>query len=276
MIEKIDLKAFVREYRKFQQSEDYAGRKSQLRFVEIAQLILKEFIKRDNITNDNLTSLIQMLAFNCTKETFLKHLKKLELPNERENLIYDKFIDYGETGHTGRGKFAIRGLDESQLEAVHELLKSVSEAKDKEEVRNIWEKYKDKRVPQVTSGIFSPWLYYLQPKICPLATGHAAEFYFKKLGWQRDVGYGDLIDFFDVVKKLVGEQELGLLDRFFLEPELTDRILIDVNRKSDGIFQALIENKNQIIFYGPPGTGKTYKTKAVAVDIIEGSIISGD
>jgi len=135
MIENLNLGAFKKEYLKFKETKDYEDRKSQTRFVEIARSIIEELLKKKKITNEGLTALIQMFGAGCKRETFHNYLKALKFPTEIEEDIYKRFIETGETGYTGRGKAAVRGLDEDQLETIKEFLSSVSKAKTKDEIK---------------------------------------------------------------------------------------------------------------------------------------------
>lgn len=268
MIEDINLEALKREYNKFKESQDYAKRKSQTKFVEIAQLIIRELVKKNKITNQDLTSLIQILAANCKRDTFLRYLKGLKLPKDKEGIIYNKFITLGETGYTGRGRAAIKGLNENQLKAVLEFLKAVSEAKTKDQVKKAYEEYLNKKIPQVGRGIYSPWLYYLQPQICPLMAGPIATF-FSKLGRGKEANYGELIDVFEKLNSELGEKDLGLLDQFLWDEKNRNKIFIKEKSPEYPSYSSLIENKKQIILYGPPGTGKTFRTKKIAIELLE-------
>ena len=267
MIGIINLELFKREYRKFRKTKDYSYRKSQSRFVEIAKLIIKELIKKEEITNKDLTALIQMFGANCKKETFYSYLLNLKLPKDVREDIYNKFIAIGETGYTGRGKAAVKGLNETQLKDVQELLKSASEAKTKDEVKKSYIKYKKKNVPQVTRGVYSPWLHYLQPKICPLIAGPVSSFLLK-LGLDRSTSYSDLIDIFEELKHVVDEEDLGLIDQYFFGEERINILLVNHTVAYKDALTSILENKKQIILYGPPGTGKTYRTKIIAIGLV--------
>jgi SpoVK/Ycf46/Vps4 family AAA+-type ATPase len=270
MINNIRIDLFKREYKNFKNSQDYKFRESQRRFTEIARQVIKELVKKEEITNEDLTALIQMFGFNCKKETFLKYLKKLGFSEKLMNEIYDKFLKYGESGYTGRGKAAIRNLNEAQLEEVKNFLISIVNADTKEKVKKAFREFRDKQIPQVTYGIFSPWLHYIKPTICPLVAGNASKF-LKKLGWKGD--YEEAIDRFEELKKLVEEEDLGFIDIFLLDKKNLDDLIENSERSETERLETdildILEKKKQIIFYGPPGTGKTYVTKRFAIYIMD-------
>jgi hypothetical protein len=265
MIENIKLEVFKREYEKFRESQDYANRQLQTSFCEVARPAMLGLLKNHKITNEHLTALIQMFGHHCSEENFLRHLMNLELDKEAEDAIYMKFREIGQCGYTGRGKAAIKTLNEDQLGYVKLFLHAVAYANSKEQIKQAYSEYKEKRVPEVTSGVYSPWFYYLQPEICPLLTGPASQF-LAQIGWRGD--YGEAIDFFGTLRGEVRERDLGFIDAFLWEKERRDKIMRNIRRGPKSSQMALVEAKKQIILYGPPGTGKTYFTKKFTVDLL--------
>lgn len=266
MIENINLEKFREEFKRYRDSEAYEERKSQSRFIEIAQTTIKELLKKRKITNDDLTSLIQMFGYHCSKDNFLRHLKNLKLSEDFEEEIFNKFLEIGEYGYTGRGKAAVKGLSEDQLDDVRLFLEDILNAETLDEIKKACTEYKEKRIPQVGGGVFSPWLYYLQPEFCPLVAGPISQFLYH-LGWSE--AYDEAIDLFSRLREEVNERDLGFIDGFLLEEERRNRILIAAHEPYQNWEMELLENKKQIILYGPPGTGKTYKTKIITINLIE-------
>ena len=230
-----------------------------------AQQTIKELLKRGYLRNEDLTALIQMFGHHCSKENFQRHMKNLRLSSDAEQEIFDKFIEIGEYGYTGRGKAAIKGLNEEQLGAVRQLLNHILRSENVEHVKNAYMKFREKRTPQVGGGIYSPWLHYLQPEYCPLVTGPAGQF-LNQIGWNG--AYDEAIDFFSRLKEEVDETDLGFIDGFLWEEERRKRILVDGKKTDKNWEMELLRNKRQIILYGPPGTGKTYRTKKIAIDLL--------
>jgi len=265
MIENIKLAKFREEFKKFKDTDEYKNRKSQSRFLEIAQLTIKELLKRGKIRNEDLTALIQMFGHHCSNENFQRHLRNLQLSSDLEEGIFNKFIEIGEYGYTGRGKATIKGLNEEQLDAVRQLLEDILNAETVEDAKNSYSKFSEKRTPQVGGGIFSPWLYYLQPEYCPLVTGPAGQFLYL-IGWKG--AYDQAIDLFVRLKDEVDVKDLGFIDAFLWEEERRNKILIKKPRPDGNWEMELLRNKRQIILYGPPGTGKTYRTKKIATDLL--------
>jgi hypothetical protein len=266
MIEKINLGKFRDEYRKFKETEDYRNRKSQSRFIEIAQLTIKDLLKKGKIRNKDLTALIQMFGHSCSRENFQKHLRNLQFSPFVEDQIFSKFIEIGECGYTGRGKAAIQGLSEEQLDDVRHFLDDVLNAKSLGDIKDAYLVFREKRIPQVGGGIFSPWLYYLRPEFCPLVTGETGKF-LKRLGWKGE--YDEAIDLYSMLKDEFNETDLGFIDAFLWNEDRRNGILFEKRKPHENLEMDLLNNKKQIILYGPPGTGKTYRTKKIAIDLLE-------
>lgn len=268
MIEKINEDIFKKAYCKFRRTEQYKKRKEQLAFLEITERILKEVLKKEEISDVHLTALIQMFKNNCKKETFNKYLEKLDLSQEVADFVLNKFEELSSkeiTGFTGQGKTAIKNLEKENRDYIKNTLKNISEAKTKKQIKEIVDDFDSENIPQVTSGIYSPWMYYLQPTICPLAAGKIKDF-LSEIMWDRQ--YSSLIDFFDKLKGLVGEEDLGLIDAFFLEDERGRLIRYAANENKSKEYDLSLVKK-QLILYGPPGTGKTYKTLKIAVKLLQ-------
>jgi len=266
MIENINLKAFKREYEKFKETNDYEKRKSQTKFIEIAQQTIRELLKKEKIKNEDLTALIQMFGHHCSKDNFKTHLSNLKFSGEAEEQILNKFIEFGEFGYTGRGKAAINNLNDEQLEYVKQFIEEIFKSGSVDQIKSACAKFENKGIPEVKIGVYSPWLYYLRPKFCPIITGPATKF-LKKIGWSGL--YNDAIDLFQKLKGVINEENLGFIDSFIWEEERRNSILAKQSRATKEIFISIIEAKKQIILYGPPGTGKTYNTKKIAIKLLK-------
>ena len=270
MFEKLNINTLIETYGKFKQSKDYQERKDQMKFVEIAQVIINELLKNHSLSNDDLTALIQMLGHGCKQENFLKYLKSIKLSRDKEDYIYNKYLATNKMGYTGRGKNAIYGLTHEHLSEVKNLLSSVLQASHSAEVKQVVARYDELEIPQVTSGIYSPWLYYLKPNICPIITGPVTDF-LNVLEW--DGYYATAIDFFEQINSVIEEKDLGFIDAF-LWGDRWKQIVGQTWNKEEAYAPlanstiSLLSSKRQVIFYGPPGTGKTFRTKQAAVDLI--------
>jgi len=276
ILSKIDLEKFEKEYNEYRNSDDYKSRQSQSKFIEVAQMVIRELLKKEKISNEDLTALIQMFNVSCKKGTFQKYLKSLHFSEEIEKEIFNKYIEIGQCGYTRVGKATIEGLSSEQLDTIRTFLKKIDNSENADQIKAAWREYNEMEIPIVTIGIYSPWLHYLKPELCPLIAGPVRAF-LKKIGWNGD--YSDAMDFFNILKNKVNEDNLGLIDFFLFNEKRVNSILRPENSKEDSRLRneqdnknhinILLEKKKQIILYGPPGTGKTFFTKRIAVSFIK-------
>ena len=258
----IDIAKLKLDYEAFKVSPDYENRKSQLCFIELAQLIIRELVKRNKITKRDLTAFIQLLKYNCKKDNFAKYLKGLalsEVKNASIAALYNKLIDAKITGFTGAGKAAINKLSTKQLNTIHNFIRNIDRANDYSNIKDSVLLYESEKIPEVKSGVFSPWIYYLKPDICPIVNSKTA-IALKALGW--DGKYSTAMDIFENIKDIVNEDNLGFIDAYLYKHSIP---MISIHSHKTQ-FQSKIGCNT--ILYGPPGTGKTYKTKEFAINII--------
>ncbi len=218
MIPETLLQTIKEEYKHFKQTERYRRRKQQLKFAEMAKKIIQETTKKEEITMDDLTSLLRMFHFNCTKDTFKNKLKNLAFKPEFEQQILQEYETNQTTGYTGGGKGSIgatKKLDTNQLQDVKMFLQQISQAQNKEQIQQIITDFESKNIPEIKMGIYSPWLHYLQPTICPIVTGNAKDT-IKKMGWNGKK-YIESWDYFEKLNQTIGEENYGYLDSFLDE-----------------------------------------------------------
>jgi hypothetical protein len=217
----IDISTLKKEYELFRSSEKYSNRKKQSKFIELASLIIKNVLLKNETTNGDLTCLIQLLGNGCKENNFIKYLKQLNFDKNTEELIFSKFKTLGLTGYIGRAKNKIYGLSESNLKAVRNLLKSVSDANNVNEIKNAIKEFESHNIPIVKKSTYSPWLYYLKPKTCPI-TNNLPKKFLKKLGWDGD--YITAIDFLSTINEIINETDFGFIDQFINVWETEEKI----------------------------------------------------
>lgn len=206
------LEQIKNQYNEFKQTSSYIERKEQLKFADFARSILKQIIQKDDISNDDLTALIQIFGHGSRTENVKKYIKSLNLEQSYSESFLNKYLEIEQTGFTGRGKSAIRGLTNDQLQAVHYFLINVSKADSEESIRQIVSDFEKQDIPQVKYGVYSPWLYYLHPTICPLVAGPVKN-YLHDLGWNTE-SYLDAWDLLKQINEVINEDDYGFLDQF--------------------------------------------------------------
>jgi len=288
-----EIDRIKQEYSEFKKTPGYEERKNQILFSDFARSIITKLLEKGQITNDNLTALIQIFGNGSSSENVKKYIDSLDLENPYSEEIFNKFVELGQTGFTGRGKAAVSGLTDQQLNSVREFLVDVAKidvAKYDSEmkIRELVLEFENKDIPHIKSGIYSPWLYYLYPTVCPILAGPVKD-YLRKLGWNSK-SYLDAWDIMKQINQAIGETNYGFFDQFVykmsegrgtetggsdekgenenqeVEKEKLlekEKILKDIedswkNNKQSTLMKKLLFNKKQIILYGPPGTGKTF------------------
>lgn len=272
------LLSIKKKYRKFKTTSDYQYSSERKKFVSlIARPILEKFLVKDSINQNDLTALIQIFKVNCTAQTFEEKLRVLELGESFSEGIIQIFKKTSLKGFTGAGLNSINfvgGNEQKEiwLESVLKFLKDVSHSISEDEIKKIVIDFDKKSIPYVTYGIYSPWLHYMHPTICPIVNGPLVTF-LKDKGVKIS-SYTEAWEHLKEINQFIGESEdYGDIDSFVWwlgktsngedgkssDPEDGERRYIECY---------LLLKKRQIILYGPPGVGKTYQTKQSAVEAI--------
>ena len=242
---------FVELYTVFKTTDSYTERVGQFAVTTVFREIIIETLKNENLTNEHLTGLIQMFKFGCTKENFAKYLKLNIQDLSRVDEIIKMDDEINQTGYTGTGLNSINGLNSTQLSTIKKLLQDAFLVTTIEAAISLCEDFDRKNIPYVKAGIYSPWLYYINPQIFPLL--NSANIEFRK--WMEiPADYPSCIRDFNQLKTLVGETELGVLDafayRFTDYSNLPEGVrILNLNGKrlfkvSHGIFTKAIHNRN--------------------------------
>jgi len=262
-------------YKNYLDSLEFKDRKFQFGFVPLAKEIISLTIQ-DELTNDKLTGLIQMLRNGSAEQNFVKYSEicfKNELERKQIQKKYNE-LKKGQTGYTGKGKAAVIGLNKIQLEEVRQFLLNIKQTDNINDIKSIISKFEKKNIPEVKSGVYSPWLYYLKPTICPILNNDPRKT-LKSIGW--DGSYNQALEIFNHIKNILNIEEHGLIDGmiFFYNKYANESIFIsDTTRKNNIEPKKILDNMDNmkdslnLILYGPPGTGKTYNTKRLALKLI--------
>ncbi len=261
----------VKLFKSFKKSEDYQNRLNQFKVTDCFREIIKETLKNKTLKNEHLTGFIQMFKYGCSDEIFDKYLDINISDNKQLNKIKDKVYSINEYGYTGAGLNSVRNLTPSQLKSVKEFIEKAFTIRSVSSAISLCADFEKLNIPLVKSGIYSPWLYYINPKIFPILNNSHSFI----LGWlEQPKDYPSNISILNEIKELVKEQELGTIDLFAHKFGALSGLEITLKPISDNdkINKNMTEQKtqktplNQILF-GPPGTGKTYNTINKALEI---------
>ncbi|MBL7940815.1 MAG: EVE domain-containing protein [Flavobacteriales bacterium] len=202
-------------------SELYPKRIKQIEeFVEIGRGIVWYAAISGKLTNEMLTALIQVLRANASWTVLDKYLPVI-IPKEKRLAEVRGELRLTDTrGFTGAGRNVISGLNDEQLKAVKDLLEAAEVAKTEEEAMSLVKRFEAVPMRLVKSGIFSPWLYYLNPKLFPISNqshkGFRRKYGFPQPYSERMPGYWQLA-------KYLGA-DLGVLDAFiYSDDEFADK-----------------------------------------------------
>lgn len=205
------LPKFKELYEIFTTSKDYELRVEQFAAADVIREIIIETLKNEPLLNEHLTGLIQMFKLGCSPMAFNKYLNQNVTDELRKKEIFEKFNKINQSGYTGAGLNAVTGLNHEQLVVIKKFLKDAFEVFTIQEAINICKEFDSQNIPKVKSGIYSPWLYYINPKVFPILNNSHIEFR-DWIGMPSD--YPNCIKDFNQLKDLVDEKELGALDLF--------------------------------------------------------------
>lgn len=242
----------------FQTDPFFQHRKQQLQFVPWAKRIIEETLNQP-LTNELLTGVLQITNHRSGAENVKKYIERNIPDLKLQQMLFEEYTAMGLKGFTTSSKGSIYGLTHGHLQLIQSFLQDAAQVKSIEDAISIVENFDSLNIPHVKAGIYSPWLYYLNPTIFPIKNNSHDGF----IEWceQPSDSYPVAIKLFHEAGEILGEKDLGLLDAF------THLFSTDT--------EEAIEKENKIskmnlntILYGPPGTGKTYNTINKAIEII--------
>lgn len=266
-----NLTALKEKYENFKETDAFKNRKAQLVFTEFAKRIIEKTLENNDFNSGCLTGLIQMLKANCSINSFNKYCK-INIANDELEDIISKYHDFHEInikGFTGAGLAQIDDKTEDQLQAIKTFLEAAFKVNDIKGAQELCQNYENQKIPEVTSGIYSPWLYYINPEIFPIKNS-SSEKLINYLELKNN--YPEYILEAFQIKTTLEIDDYGLLDALafnlseILESKTNEIIPITKNNNNKSKNPNMNKSLNQIL-YGPPGTGKTYKTIEKAIKI---------
>jgi hypothetical protein len=196
-------------YEEVKQSESYKSRNNKLKVVPVFKKIILETLQNEPLTNEHLTGLIHMFKHDCSADNFDKYLA-INIPDTvLRNKLSDEAYEANENGFTNAGKRAIQTLTNEDLLIVKKFLNDAFKMENFEEAAVLCKEFIQKNIPIVTEGIYSPWLFYINPKIFPLVNDGIKEF---KLWIKLSKNYDENIIEFKKIANAIEETNMGLVD----------------------------------------------------------------
>lgn len=205
------IENFKQQYATFRRSGKLRARMQQSKIVPVFSEIILATLENDPLTKEHLTGLIQMTGAGSKIKTFDRYLKSNIKDQTRRESILKRFNEIGETGYTGKGLSAIKKPNPEQLQQVKTFLREAFSVKSVDQAVKLTEDFDKLKVPQVTAGIYSPWLHYINPEVFPIINNSTLEFR-KWLGLPSD--YPSFIKAANELKELVNETDHGRIDQF--------------------------------------------------------------
>lgn len=206
-----NLKKFKDLYEVYKQTDDYNARVKQFAIVSVNKEIIEETLHNEPLLNEHLTGFIQMFKYGCSDQSFDKYLAQNITDQFRRETISEKAYEADEWGYTGAGLNSISGLTPEQLATIKVFIQTAFTVKTVDEAISLCTNFDNENIAYVKSGIYSPWLYYINPKIFPIIN-QSHEKFREWIGIPAD--YPAYIKAFNELKTLVEEKELGVIDMF--------------------------------------------------------------
>ncbi|SMD44857.1 AAA domain (dynein-related subfamily) [Aquiflexum balticum DSM 16537] len=201
---------FLHLFEEYKNSDLYEEREGQKAIIPIFRQILAEALTIEPFTNQVLTDLIQIFKYNCTDDTFDKKLKALVLDEAKRKSIWDAAMEHYVPGFTNAGKTGIVGLKDEDLQTVKEFLVKAFKVTTVQEAKQLVREYENKKVPKVKRGVYSPWLFYINPTLFPIFNNSYKNF----INWYDIPNeYQQVIDPLHELKSLVNEEDFSHIDQ---------------------------------------------------------------
>lgn len=203
-------------------SDFYRSRLKQIEeFVPLGRSVVQHAAHGGSMSNDTLTGLIQVLQANASNNVLEKYLPYIYRADDDLKKARTAFASTALRGFTGAGKKRMKDLSEDQLEAVERFLVGAEGARNREDAVAIVKRFEAVPMKYVKSGIFSPWLHYLNPALFPISNGPHKEF---RRAHHFPEAYSDQLARYWELADALGT-DLGVLDAFIYSEEESETAL---------------------------------------------------
>ena len=129
-MESRNIEAFKTIYAEYKNSQDYTTRKKQAEFCSLARKIIESTLKKRRLSNEDLTSFIQLFKPNCKQDNFSHRIRLLNIKNDDVQEITDLYSNIESKGYCSPGKAAIKNLTKDQLKPIYKMLSELASATD--------------------------------------------------------------------------------------------------------------------------------------------------
>ena len=252
-------------FKLFCNSEEYIFRKKQSAFCTVARNVLQYMVEHDKFTEDNVTMLVHLFKVNPSEEYIKEKLRSIsDTPSDYKKL-YTLFEKCEYRGFTAVGRTKVF-ITNKNAKVVGEFISKIFKDKTKEEIKETVKDFDSKNVMYCTTGIYSPWLHYIHPSICPIANGQIDGLLsYLEIPKSQKKNYPYMIDVMTEVKEVVNAEDFSILDAFIYSTNF-----FNIKTMKNYEYIDFLNSNYNIVFTGAPGMGKTYLAKQIACEIVIG------
>lgn len=185
------------------------------RFRPVAREILREFVSKEHISDDDLSALIHLFRPKpVSRELAGRYLAHIVPDAGKAAALADQLVATGLGGFTAPGRLRIHSHTPAQLRVVHDFLRQAFAVSTTADAARLCREYDRKNIRYVTPGIYSPWLHYIAPDLFPIMNGATRSFY-RAQGLPNE--YSELIEGLPALTARLGISDLGLLDWYIYQ-----------------------------------------------------------
>ena len=233
MITAEKINEFKSLFEAFKLLDSYKSRQQQKLIAPLFKDIIIETLKNDTLKNEQLTGLIQMFGWRCKPDNFRKYMELCVKDKKRCEQLIEQSLNTAQRGFTNIGKTAVTDLNPVELNKIKAFLLNSFTVKAVDEAVALCKNFEDQNIPQVKQGIFSPWLYYINPALYPMVNNSHANF---KKWFGVSKNYFESISEYHQFKEASAEPDFAGIDYFAHiltnEGKLNYRRHLELNGKS--------------------------------------------